>query len=211
MSFGIGSALSALYSQMPMIMGTALLSWPDAARLAVAYRFTQPLEMIPATISTQALPRLVQQPRILKALVASMLGLGVVVVAVLLLVQGWVFSTLALPVNGHVVFVVVALALVPKFANYSLVSAILAFGGVRTRIWMNVCLGIVVTLLAFVLGNLYGVTGISWTTLVAEILLMAVSVAVLRHFRKTQRLVGHEDPRRELRPVGVRGRTDQPR
>jgi hypothetical protein len=211
LSFGIGSALSALYSQMPMIVGTAVLTWSDAARLAIAYRFTQPLEMIPATISTQSLPRLVRRPQMLKALVAIMLALGAVVAVTLITAQGWLFSTLALPDGGHLVFVVVALALIPKFANYSLVSAIIAFGGVRTRIWMNVCLGLLVTGLAVGLATYFGVVGISFTTLIAEVLLLCVSVAVLRHFATSERLNGNEDPRRELRPVGGRGGADQPR
>jgi O-antigen/teichoic acid export membrane protein len=149
--FGIAGASSALYSQSALIISGLMLPVEMVATLTVMLRIIQPAEIVPATLSQQAIPRLTSGRVRLAALTAGFAVIGAVIALGIWMcwpllenLFGYRFATLA-------PLAVLLLAVPVKFANYSLTAGLYAAdrAGVKTAISVGVGL-IVVALVAMV-------------------------------------------------------------
>ncbi len=135
---GASSAVSAAYSQAPLLIGSFLMTPTSLASIVIAYRVVQATEVIPSMITQQLLPSLVAGRRRADVrLFTSFTALG-------LLMGTSIFASLPLwptifgsaPISaGAVLLLCLSLAL--KYQNYLGVAAILAAGRPATRLLVS--------------------------------------------------------------------------
>jgi hypothetical protein len=178
--YGVTGAASALYSQSPLLISSALLPAGEIAVLTLCYRLTQPLELLPATLGQQAMPRFRAGTLALRRYSVGLVGLGGALglaVFVSLPVIEWAFGAEITPVA---VFLVIVASVPIKFGNYGLTAYVLAHGLVHQRLFITVAVGlsaIVAVLAGAVAGSLEAVAAV---TLGSEILLSGALLAALR-------------------------------
>jgi O-antigen/teichoic acid export membrane protein len=186
MEFGITGALSALYSQSPMIVGGLFLSASDLAVLAVVYRVVQPTEVLPSMLSQQLMPRIVVKSRSPGRdwgyFAATGLGVAVGLVIALPLVE----SVLNQTIEPVLAFLIIAAASVPKFGNYALVAHLLARGRVRQRLYVTVFVGVVSLALSAVVGAFGSLVLFGLVSLISEILLSVLAARVVNSIGKDE-------------------------
>ncbi|WP_233189114.1 lipopolysaccharide biosynthesis protein [Subtercola sp. Z020] len=178
--FGLSGSLSALYSQAPLVIGTALLGVDAIAPLAVAYRVAQPLEVIPATISQQLIPRVRTLGHSFVRYWLLFVGLGLACAAVLIVAQDLVRAVLGSEHFDSLVFVLIVLSMGPKFGNYALVAYSMGSGYIRQRLIATITVGIIAVTLTLVACLLFGNTALATVTLVSELTLAAVLSLLIR-------------------------------
>ena len=174
LEFGLSGSLSALYSQAPLIVGTAVLGVATIAPLALAYRVVQPLEIVPATFAQQLLPRIRRKKLRLLPIWLAFAGAGVVAVLALVTLSGPLSAALGSSTFVLALFVPIACSLAPKFGNYALVAVTMGLGYVRRRLVATAVVGCVALVLATTASALGDVTLLSWSALISELLLLAV-------------------------------------
>jgi len=186
LEFGVSGSLSALYSQAPLLVGTAVLGVTTIAPLALAYRVVQPIEIVPATFAQQLLPRIRTKNLRLLPIWLGFAGSGVLVVVALVALSGPVSAALGSSTFVTALFVPVALSLAPKFGNYALVAVTMGLGFVRRRLVATAVVGCVALVLTTTASALQDVTLLSWSALVSELLLLAVLGSSLTRARSQE-------------------------
>lgn len=140
--YGLSGAASGLYSQAPFLLAVALVPVQAVAALAVALRVIQPLEVIPAVVSQQVIPRVrtrdLTATRPWMGFAAAGLACGVIVVLCEPLIE-WVFRQELSPPG---LLVLLAATLPFKFGNYALAAFLLALGGVRRKTILSLAVGV---------------------------------------------------------------------
>lgn len=153
---------STSYSQMPTLLVGIRSSVLDGALYTGVTRFTQPTEMIPSSISSVMLPRLVsdiaRRSRNIRLQVVASLIAGVTV-GLSLLVFGAVFARLLhLPWHSvHGILFVLAIGLPIRYLNYQLVSIAVAKGRIRTRMKATIVVAVGTLIALWFLAPLGGV------------------------------------------------------
>lgn len=140
--YGVSGAASGLYSQAPFLLAVALVPVQAVAALAVALRVIQPLEVVPAVVSQQVIPRVrtrdLTATRPWVGFAAAGVAGGVVVVLCEPLIE-WLFRQELSPAG---LLVLLAATLPFKFGNYALAAFLLALGGVRRKTILSLTVGI---------------------------------------------------------------------
>jgi len=186
LEYGVSGSLSAFYSQAPLLIGTAVLGVSDVAPLALAYRLVQPLEIVPATFSQQLLPRVRRFRHRLVAVWAAFVAAGAVLTIALVAAGGWLAAAIDSTSFVTVLFVPIALTLVPKFGNYALVAISMGLGLVRQRLIATVVVGAVALVLATSAVVRADVLGLAWVGVLCELTLLVVLGALVVRFRPRQ-------------------------
>ncbi|RFA18745.1 polysaccharide transporter [Subtercola boreus] len=183
--FGLSGSLSALYSQAPLVIGTALLGVDAIAPLAVAYRVAQPLEVIPATISQQLIPRIRTLSHSFVRYWLIFVGLGLACALVLIVSQNLVRAVLGSESFDSVIFVLIVLSMGPKFGNYALVAYSMGKGYIRQRLIATITVGIIAVTLTVLACILFGDTALAGVTLLSELTLaLTLSLLIRARSRK---------------------------
>ena len=129
----------SLYAQAPAVLIGIVGSVREAAVYAIATRITQPTELLPLSVSNAYLPRLVRATDdgrmiVFWAQVRLALTLAIAATAALVVLSPLLLALFDIPFStGGPVLIVLAVALVPKYLNYQLVSLAIARGEIRRR------------------------------------------------------------------------------
>lgn len=141
LGFGAAGASSALYSQAPLLVGAMLLPLEIVASLSVAYRITQPMEMLPATLSQQILPRMVAgRVRTITAWY-SLAGLGVLVAIAVWFALPLFELALGVATTPVLLFLLVILSVPVKYGNYALSAGLYAHALLSNKLLVNLLVG----------------------------------------------------------------------
>jgi hypothetical protein len=185
LEFGLSGSLSALYSQAPLVLGTAILGVDAVTPLALAYRVVQPLEVVPATLSQQLIPRIRAAGRPARAYWWRFALGGLVLAGIIALLRGPVEQVFGGDAFDQAVFLVILLSVAPKFGNYALMAYAMGSGLVRVRLTATVITGVVAVALTLVACLAAGPTLLAGVTLVSEIVLsVAIAALLIRNRRK---------------------------
>jgi O-antigen/teichoic acid export membrane protein len=170
LEFGATGALSAFYSQSPLLIASTLLTLEQLATLTIVYRIIQALDLVPGTLSLQLIPR-IRDRATGPWTYWSAFSLGGLVIA------GGVIA--AMPIIevmfGHQfsdvwVFVLVALSFAPKSGNYALVAYLMGSGKIRTRLVLTMAAAALSLVLSITFALVAGATGLAAVTLTVELL-----------------------------------------
>lgn len=181
--FGLAGSLSALYSQLPLVVAAVALPLPQTAMLAIAYRVIQPMEILPGTLATQLLPRVRSHVRRPGRWWISFAGGGAVLTCVVLLSAGVVRDAFDAAEWNSVVFALVAAAFVPKSGNYALAAVLMGLGGIRARLVINAAVGATASVLCLALVGPFGIVGLASVSVACEVLLGVSLIVAVRRVR----------------------------
>ncbi|MFT2707133.1 polysaccharide transporter [Clavibacter zhangzhiyongii] len=185
LEFGLSGSLSALYSQAPLVLGTAILGVDAVTPLALAYRVVQPLEVLPATLSQQLIPRIRAAGRPARAYWWRFALGGLVLAGILALIREPVERVFGGDAFDQAIFLVVLLSVAPKFGNYALMAYAMGSGLIRVRLTATVVTGVVAVALTLAACLTAGPALLAGVTLAAELVLSAaIAVLLIRTRRK---------------------------
>jgi O-antigen/teichoic acid export membrane protein len=183
LEFGATGALSAFYSQSPLLIATTFLPLGELATLTIVYRIIQALDLVPGTLSLQMIPRVRNRTTGPGAYwIAFFIG-GALISAAVLIARPLIEFLFGEPFSDIAVFVLVALSFAPKSGNYALVAFLMGKGLIRTRLVLTVLACLTSLGLAFALVVTAGVTGLAVVTLTVEFLFAAGGFIALRRLR----------------------------
>lgn len=169
--FGAAGAGSALYSQSPLVLGGMILSIQATAALAVAYRITQPTEIVAATLSQQATPRLVSGTLRALPLWSGLLCLGLAVSVGIFFTRDTIEAVLSLQFRPLAVLLIVIAAVPVKFGNYALTAVAYASGRVMGKLVVTLVVGAIAVVSTMVAAPIGTPEAVAAVTLGAEVLL----------------------------------------
>lgn len=170
LEFGTTGALSALYSQAPLLIATTFLPLAQLATLTIVYRIVQALDLLPGTLSLQLIPRVrARSNGPLYYWTTFFLG-GAVISAALLVAMPVIETLFGQAFTDVWVFILVALSFAPKSGNYAFVAYLMGSGHIRLRLILTVGASVLAVILAVALVNVWGVIGLAAVTLVLEFL-----------------------------------------
>lgn len=189
LEYGVSGSLSSFYSQAPLVLGTAVLGVTTMAPLALAFRIVQPLEILPATIGQQLIPRLRRRRLDPSRVWASLVGTGLVLSGALAVFALVFQDKLAEQSFNLAVFLVVLISVPIKFGNYALVATAIGYGLVRQRLIAAAIVG-VVTLAAVIAALLLAPsTALPVVTVASELFLLATLGSLLHRRSDTAKVI----------------------
>jgi hypothetical protein len=186
--FGLSGSLSALYSQAPLVLGTIILGVGPIAPLALAYRVVQPLEVVPATVSQQLIPRVRGLKHSFVRYWAAFLVTGLVFTGLLALFLPLISRLVGDDAFDSAVFLIIALSVGPKFGNYALVAYSMGRGYISQRLTATIVIGVIAVTLTIVFSVALGNTALAAVTLISEVLLAIVLSLLIRARAKKENL-----------------------
>lgn len=179
LGFGVSGASSALYSQAPLLIGATFLPLTAVAALSVAYRIVQPAEIIPATFSQQATPRLRAGRLRVSQLWGVFVGVGLLAGVVLWGLRPVIELLLGVTINPTVIFLVVLLSLPLKFGNYALTAGLYAKQLVRSKLFVTLFVGLLAVIATLLLSINQDAVQVASVTVASELLLaLGLSLAL---------------------------------
>lgn len=188
LEFGLTGALSALYSQSPMLVGTLVLPIQHVAALSIVYRLVQPLEVVPGTLAQQLTPRVRNRSNGPLKYWIIFAGSGLLAAVCLTLVRPILEIILGGEFRPELIFFIIAASMPLKWGNYSLVSYAMGMGLIRSRLLVTSIVGLVALVLCAVLSQVGGAQALASVTIWAEALLAVGLAPILaRHKRKTDK------------------------
>jgi len=186
--FGLSGSLSALYSQAPLVLGTIILGVGPIAPLALAYRVVQPLEVVPATVSQQLIPRVRGLKHSFVRYWAAFIVTGLVFTGLLALFLPLISRLVGDDAFDPAVFLIIALSVGPKFGNYALVAYSMGRGYISQRLTATIVIGVIAVTLTIVFSVALGNTALAAVTLISEVLLAIVLSLLIRARAKKENL-----------------------
>lgn len=183
--FGAAGAASVLYSQVPLLAASALLSPAGAATVAAISRVVQPLEVVPATLTQQATPRipaLLREHRWARGYLA-LCAIGFLLVGTVVAVHPMIDRVMVIQASTAA-WGIAAAAAVLKFGNYWLAATLTALRRPGVRLAINCTVGALAVTAAFVVGH--AVLPILGIALGAEALLMVGLLTAARRLGRAQ-------------------------
>lgn len=189
LEIGVTGMLSSAYSQTPMLFAASMLPLETAALFSVAYRIVQALELLPATATTQLIPRFRSlNPRRVWLIFSAVGGALAVIVVFAWPIVTWLF-TVEVPAN-YLIPIAAAFAL--KCGNYSVVAYLLGTGKIRQRLIVTIVTGIVGVALVPSMILLAGAQGLAVSAPIIEFVFLVTAFIVLRTSLRPLRRKGSE-------------------
>ena len=187
LEFGATGALSAYYSQAPLVLGALIVPAEQLAPLGLVFRLVQALEVVPSTVSQQMIPRArAQRPRFL-AWTGAFLLFGALVSVVLLVSRDLLSSVLAVDFGPDPVFLLVALAYTLRSGNHYLVAILLGTGMVRTRLVIAAVTGTLASIGALGAALVAATVGLAVVTIVSEVFLVTTAALAIHAVNRRPR------------------------
>jgi O-antigen/teichoic acid export membrane protein len=184
LDFGVAGAVSSLYSQAPILVGSLTMPVQTVAVLAVVYRIVQPIEIIPATLSQQLLPRVRRRGLRAFRVWAFLAGIGLLTAGAVWALSPLIENLTQVEFNsGGVVFIAILLSVPLKFGNYALATFAMAHGMVRQRTVLTLMVGILAVVCVVLMAGTIGARGVSFVSLTAEVALLVALATLLRRPR----------------------------
>lgn len=180
LEFGITGALSALYTQAPLLIATLVFTLPELATLTLVYRLVQALDVLPGTVSLQMIPRAREQREKLLRVWVSFLGGGAAIAVVAIVCYPVLVSLFSGQLTNFVVFALIALSFAPKSGNYALVAFLMGLGRIRSRLALTAAGCVLAVGLSLTLSASRSLEGVAAVPLVVESLFAVAALAALR-------------------------------
>ncbi|MCL4263307.1 MAG: flippase [Anaerolineae bacterium] len=186
---GIAIFLSIAYTRLAVLLLQARLGETAVAQFSAAARLVEPMQIIPASLLAAVFPAIAlawqhdrRHARRLGWLVSGLLAGGGLLLAVAFwLIAGWLMPLLygGTYTPGIPVLQLLALALIPAFANYSLTHYLIARRQQAYLTLFNGGILAVHALLCWQLIPIYGITGPAISLILAECLLFIACLFAL--------------------------------
>ncbi|TFB65707.1 polysaccharide transporter [Cryobacterium sp. Hz9] len=197
LEFGTTGALSAFYSQSPLLIASMLLPLNQLATITIVYRIIQALDLVPGTLSLQLIPRIRGRATGPWAYWTAF-TLGGLVIAVIVIAAMPIIEALFMHDFTDVwVFVLVALSFAPKSGNYALVAYLMGSGQIRTRLALTGAAAIVSLGLSITFTLLSGASGLAAVTLTVEVLFAIGGYFALRRIASQPSMASVTDSQKE--------------
>lgn len=180
LEFGATGALSAFYSQSPLLIAAVYLPISDTAALAIVYRVVQALDVVPGTLSLQLVPRVRDRQTRPWAYWAMFFFGGAVVALFVIALKPVIEHYFQQPPVGILLFSFVALSYAPKSGNYALSAYLMGTNRIRVRLQITLCACFGALALSLVVVPRFGATGLAAATLLVE-MLFTTGVAIALH------------------------------
>lgn len=184
LEYGVTGALSAFYSQSPLVLGSLILPVSQMTALALIYRIVQPLEIVPGTLSQQLLPRIRTRRTGPWAYWVAFAGGGLGICLALILGKPIIEFFVGGEIRPEIVFWVLAASVPFKWGNYALVAFVMGVGLIRARLLLTMAVGFIAALGTLFFAYTLGATGAAYITPISEILLTLGFVIVFARARK---------------------------
>lgn len=179
--YGASTTCSSLYAQAPAVIIGLRGGLGSAAVYSVAVRLTQPTELVPSSLASTYLPRLVQagaheRRQILRHMVIVALSVASVGAILLVASSPLVLRLFAVDLGRtQAVLAILAVVLLPKFVNYQLVALAIANGRIVQRLACAVAVAIFSVSTVYILAP-RGPVVIACVGLASELLLLSLLV-----------------------------------
>ncbi|EHB56262.1 hypothetical protein MycrhDRAFT_3456 [Mycolicibacterium rhodesiae JS60] len=183
LTIGLAGALSAGYSQAPVLVGSVLLPLHAAALLAASTRIVQAMEFIPGTFSLQVMPRLRTWRHSWQKAYGAFLLLGAAMALVAYLFRPLLEAFARVELNLVPVFGLLLLTFVIKSGNLFLTARLLVLWSPRVR--MVVCAVIDVVALGLTVAGsaVAGLTGIAGAAVAIESAFAGLALLAMQRIR----------------------------
>lgn len=180
---GLAGALSAGYSQMPVLVGSLVLPLHSAALLAASTRIVQAMEFIPGTFSLQVMPRLRTWRHPWQGAYAGFLVLGVAMAFAALasrpLLEAFAHVELSLlPVFGPLL-----VTFVLKSGNYFLIARLLVLWPPRVRLAVSALVDVIALGFAFAGSASAGLAGTAGAAVAIEATFAVLALLAMQRVR----------------------------
>ncbi len=168
LEFGVTGALSAFYSQSPLLIAAAILPLSQIATLTIVYRLIQALDLLPGTLSLQMIPRVRERGTSPWAYWALFFAGGATVALCVILAKPLIELLFGQQFDDVLVFIFVALSFAPKSGNYALVAFLMGVGRIRSRFVLTLIACLASVILSLMVVHSTGATGLASVTLFVE-------------------------------------------
>lgn len=185
--FGMNGAASSLYSQSPLLVSAAMLPLTDVVLLTLCYRLLQPLELVPATLAQQVLPRARRGKLSPGPVWLAFAGGGALLALSAVAARPVIEALLNANITPLAPFVIVAAATPLKFGNFALTAFAMARNAIRRKLLLTLMVGTVATLSALLICQFSPTpSAVAFVTLAAESGLAIGLIAILRSKKDVQ-------------------------
>jgi O-antigen/teichoic acid export membrane protein len=179
--YGASTTFSSLYAQAPAVLIGLRGSLGAAAAYSVAVRLTQPTELVPLSLASTYLPKLVQSDEkvrqaIARKMVVVALSFATVGAALLIALSPLILGLFNVELHKtQLVLGVLAIVLLPKFVNYQLVALAIADGRIRQRLACAATVAVFSVVWVLILAP-QGAIVVACVSLASELLLLSLLV-----------------------------------
>ncbi|WP_101948148.1 hypothetical protein [Mycobacterium sp. 3519A] len=180
---GVAGALSAGYSQMAVLVGSAMLPLHSAALLAASTRIVQSMELIPSTFFLQVMPRLRKWASSWRRVYGGFLTLGAVLALAAYILRGLLEAFTGVELDVVPVFGLLLITFVLKSGNYFLVARLLVLWPKRVWVMVNIVVNVVALALAVIGCMLAGLFGAGMAAVGIEMTFATLALLVMQRLR----------------------------
>jgi O-antigen/teichoic acid export membrane protein len=179
--YGASTTCSSLYAQAPAVIIGLRGSLGAAAVYSVAVRLTQPTELVPSSMASTYLPKLVrasgrERHYILRHMITVALSFASLGTVLLIASSPFVLSLFAVNLGeAQIVLAILAVVLLPKFVNYQLVALAIANGRIYQRLVCAAVVAVFSVSMVYMLAPLGSVV-VACVSLASELFLLSLLV-----------------------------------
>jgi hypothetical protein len=131
--FGVTGALSAFYTQVPLLAAATLWSPAVAAQISVTYRVVQAFDLLPSTAALQLIPRVRDQRARSGRYWFTFTGAGAAIAVLAIVAFPLINLVLGGVLRDPLLFATVAMAFAPRSGNYAIMAFAMGSGRIRDR------------------------------------------------------------------------------
>jgi hypothetical protein len=183
LAIGLAGALSAGYSQAPVLVGSIALPLHSAALLAASTRIVQAMEFIPGTFSLQVMPRLRTWRHSWQRAYGAFLVLGAAMVLGALLFRPLLESFAHVELNLIPVFGLLLVTFVLKSGNLFLTARLLVLWSPRVRMGVCAVVDIVAVGLTVAGSAVAGLSGVAGAAVAIEATFAGLALLAMRRIK----------------------------
>ncbi|MGI8393093.1 hypothetical protein [Leucobacter sp. W1038] len=180
LKYGLAGASSALYSQSPVLVAGLMLPVAQAGTLSLVTRLIQPTEILPATLSQQAMPRLRSRKLDGGQFGLGLFLMGICIAACIFFVWPAVEALFSVQGTMGLILLLLLASLPFKFLNYALVAHLYVRDAAIAKMAVSIGVGALIILLSVTGVAYFGVVGVASAIFVGEVLLMGGLLFALR-------------------------------
>ena len=183
LAIGLAGALSAGYSQMPVLVGSVLLPLHAAALLAASTRIVQAMEFIPSTFSQQVMPRLRTWSHSWQRVYGSFLLLGAAMALTAAVFRTLLEALAGVELDLLPVFGLLLVTFVLKSGNYFLIARLLVLWPKRLWVAINAVVNVIALGLAVVGCTAAALPGAAGAAVAIEATFAALALLAMQRIR----------------------------
>jgi hypothetical protein len=183
LAIGLAGALSAGYSQAPVLVGSVVLPLHSAALLAASTRIVQAMEFIPGTFSLQVMPRLRTWRHSWQRAYGAFLVLGAVMALAALVFRHLLEAFAHVELDLMPVFGLLLVTFVLKSGNLFLTARLLVLWSPRVRMVVCALVDVVALGLTVVGSAVAGLPGVAGAAVAIEATFAGLALLAMQRIR----------------------------